>query len=120
MENPFPTEFEDVLSSYQSIAYDGYCGEPVAWGYKIIRYIGPERFDELRRIANLEYFGEWCVVVRTLTREEATRLYDEIPSEEFGLKSGWRSTTFGDKRFVSKYHRPQKGDSFNKIFFSNL
>jgi hypothetical protein len=30
-----PVGFEDALSPFGPCIFDGYCGEPIAWGYKI-------------------------------------------------------------------------------------
>ncbi len=96
-----------MLSSYQPIAYDPYCGEPVAWGYKIVKPLPAKEFQELRKISTVEYIDCWCVLIRTLTRRRAITLYGEVTTEEFGPKGDWQCTTFGEKIFVSKYFCPE-------------
>jgi hypothetical protein len=83
---------------------DGWCGEPIGWGFRITRHLGEERFRELAKFGNLECLsssGQWVVMTRKLTREEAAQKYGEITNEEFGPRGGWRSVTFGDKKFIN-------------------
>lgn len=102
-----PTGFEGDLGSYGIAFYDGNCGEPIAWGFKIIRRLGDERFNELRKFGPLEcIYPDWYLVTKTLSREEAIKKYGDIKEEVFGPKGGWKSVTFGEKKFVSKLLKP--------------
>jgi len=92
--------FEDALGPYEVQSYDAYSGEPVAWGFKIIKRLGEDRFNELREKAELEcVYPDWFVVSKKLTREEAIQLYGPVTHEEFGPRGGWKYIEFGDKRF---------------------
>lgn len=92
--------------------HDGWCGEPVAWGFRIIRHLGEELFGQLGKNGHLECIdgirSSWALVAKTLSREEAVTLYGEITDEVFGPRGGWKSTTFGSKKFISKYLKPKK------------
>ena len=105
-----PKAFEKELSVYEAVLFDGWCGEPVAWGFKIRCYLGNDRFDELRNYGNLEYcdINVWALVIKTLTRKKAIEKYGSITDETFGPRGGWKSTTFGENKFVSKFLKPEK------------
>lgn len=107
-----PFGFENYLSEYGDVLFDGYCGEPVAWGFKIVTYLGEERFRELGKYGKLEcidpFKSSWALVTKTLNREEAIELYGSITEEVFGPRGGWKSTTFGNKIFTSKFLKPEK------------
>ena len=106
-----PTEYENDLSNFGAVIYDGGSGGPIAWGFKIVRHLGEERFQALWKYGRLECVGssgQWVVVTKYITREEANEKYGEITNEEFGPRGGWRSVTFGDKTFISDILRPPK------------
>ena len=104
-----PTGFENDLSGYQVVAYDACCGEPVAWGFKVIRHLGDERFNLLRSKYNLEYVSNgWVLIVKELTRDEAMQKYGAITAEEFGPRGGWKSVVFGEKKFFSKQLKSER------------
>ncbi|MFB6457071.1 hypothetical protein ACE38W_17505 [Chitinophaga sp. Hz27] len=54
MNNSIPAGYENELSDYQSVITDNWCGETIAWGFKIIRHLGDERFHQLRKYGQLE------------------------------------------------------------------
>jgi hypothetical protein len=104
-----PEGYENDLGSYGLVASDRICGEPIAWGFKLVRHLGDDRFNNLRKFGILEcYHPNWYLIVKTLTREEAIEKYGPITNEEFGPRGGWRSVTFGNKKFGSDYLRPPK------------
>lgn len=99
-----PIGYENELSSYQAILFDSWCGEAVAWRFKIIKYLGEERFNDLHQYGELVYTDlDWAIVMKSLTRLDAKEKYGEITEEIFGPKGGWKSVTFGDKKFCSKH-----------------
>ncbi|WEK34678.1 MAG: hypothetical protein P0Y53_19505 [Candidatus Pseudobacter hemicellulosilyticus] len=112
MEPRKPAGFEDSLSSFGAVIFDSYCGEPVAWGFKLTNYLGEDLFNELGKHGRIVcvdgYKSVWALVIKTLSREEAATLYGEITNEEIGPRGGWKSTTFGQKTFVNPYLRPEK------------
>lgn len=112
MEHQKPSSFENYLSAFEPVMYDSWCGEPVAWGFKIIKHLGEDLFRELGKHGQLEcidgFKSSWALVVKTLSREESVVLYGEITDEIFGPRGGWKSTTFGNKKFVSKFLKPEK------------
>jgi len=105
-----PLGYEEFLSNYQVVLFDGWCGEPIAWGFKITHHLGEERFENLRRYNNLYCAGagSWVVIIKTLTRQEAIEKYGAITEEVFGARGGWKSATFGQNKFLSTYLRPEK------------
>lgn len=112
MEFQKPSGFENYLSEFEPIMYDGWCGEPVAWGFKIVRRLGEDLFRELSKHGQLECIdrltSSWALITRTLSREEAVIRYGEVTDEVFGPRGGWKSTTFGNKKFISKFLKPGK------------
>lgn len=105
-----PKGYESMLSDYQVVAVDAFCGEPVAWGFKIIAHLGEELFENLRQYGSLKCIdmGKWVLVVKSLTRAEAEEKYGPVTEEIFGPRGGWKSVTFGEKKFSSEYLRPER------------
>lgn len=107
-----PSELGEYLSEYGCVIFDGYCNEPVGWGFKIMVYLGEEKFIELGKYGKLEcingFKSLWVLVTKTLSREKAIELYGPITNEVYGPRGGWKSTTFGDKRFIRSYLMPEK------------
>ena len=98
-----PAGYENDLAPYAPCLFDSACGEPVAWGFKILRRLGDDRFNALAQFGKLECsYPHWFLIVKELTREEAVAKYGAISAEEFGPRGGWKSITFGDKKFLSK------------------
>jgi hypothetical protein len=102
-----PEGFESHLSNYKTCYYDQACGEPVGWGFEIVRRMSPERFQALSEFGILECAFPRCfLIVKQLTRMEAIEKYGAITAESYGPRGGWRSVTFGETRFISKALRP--------------
>lgn len=98
-----PPGYETDLSEYKPCLFDSCCGEPVAWGFEIVRRLGEDRFEALRQFGSLQYGdSKWFLITRELTRAEAIDNYGPITAEEFGPRGGWKSVTFGNKRFFSR------------------
>ncbi len=110
MEHKKPEGFEKELSDYGVVLYDSFCGEPTAWGYKILTFLGEDRFGLLYEYGEprCASMGVWVLVIKTLTREEAIEKYGVITEEVFGPRGGWKSVRFGEKIFISPYLRPAK------------
>jgi hypothetical protein len=109
--NEIPPGFEDVLSSYGPVLIDMDCGEPIAWGFKIHKYLGPERFESLRKFGHLQciVMGEWALVTKWLTPDEARAKYGEVTRIETGPQGGFRSVTYGMRTFMNRRMRPSRG-----------
>ena len=98
-----PKKFEDSLSDYGPKIFDSWCGEPVGWGYKIIKHLGDERFSELKECGEMNcIYPNWYLITKKLTREDAIKKYGEVTDKELGPRGGFISITFGDKKFGSK------------------
>lgn len=104
-----PKGFESVLGAYGPRLYDGYCGEPIRWGWLITRRLGPEWNDLSRAAHELGYslecadYGKWYVEAKRLTVDEAVKKYGKVKEILTGPRGGWRSITFGDKKFISDF-----------------
>ena len=103
-----PEGYEDDLGPYGPVSFDAHCGEPVSWGFKITRRLGEPRFNWLRNNYAMDCHGpgEWVVVTSRLRPEKAVEKYGPVTDVEWGPRGGFRSVTFGDKKFVTKDLRP--------------
>ena len=111
LREEIPEKFKSYLGEFGPQLFDSGCGEPVAWGYPIIKHLGEPLWAELGQHGRLEYGspgklnGTWVLVTKTLTREEAISKYGPVTNEERGPRGGFRSVTFGTKIFFSRYLR---------------
>jgi hypothetical protein len=97
------TNFDNCLSSRTVEIFDSSCGEPIKWGRQLIKQLGTDDFSTLYVNNTIEYISNcWYIIDRVLTRTEAIEKYGEITNEEFGPRGGWKSITFGNKKFISK------------------
>jgi|SRR5450755_394042 len=97
-----PQEYESDLSEFKACLFDGNCGEPIAWGFELKKRLSDERFEALQQFGALECsYPHWFLIVRALSRHEAIAKYGEVTGEEFGPRGGWKSVTFGTKKFVT-------------------
>lgn len=111
-----PKGYEDSLGEYRVCLVDGYCGEPIAWGYKIIRHLGQERFSALRRTYHLECaYPNWYVITKALGHKQAKKKYGKITAQERGPRGGWKSVTFGEKTFIDRYVAPERQSFIDHI-----
>lgn len=106
MNTQKPVGFEQYLSGFKPCIFDSWCGEPVAWGFEIYGSPDAQKFAELRAYGEIEsirgrYDMTWYLITKSLTRQEAIEKYGPITNEEFGPRGGWKSVTFGDKKFIS-------------------
>jgi len=93
-----------MMGSFAPQLFDGTCGEPIGWGYKILEYLGDENRHEIQKYGILHCcYPNWYLITKKISREEAEKTYGKITNEEFGPRGGWRSATFGDKTFSSKF-----------------
>jgi len=107
-----PVGYEDCLSEFGPQIYDAYCGEPIGWGFEIKKRIGDERFNALGKLGELKCVNDshtlspsWYLITKKLTRQEAIEKYGDVTDEEYGPRGGWKSVTFGKKKFISKWLR---------------
>ena len=101
-----PNELKKYLGNYGEQIFDAWCGEPIGWGYEIVKHCSDDIWEELKNYGDLECcYPTWFLITHKLTREEAENKYGGITDEEFGVRGGWKSITFRDKKFCSKYLR---------------
>ena len=104
MNENIPEDLKKYLGSYGEQLFDGWSGEPVCWGYPIVSRAGKENWKRLGQLGELMCsYPNWYLITKKLTREEAIEKYGAITDEEFGPRGGWKSVTFGDKKFSSKF-----------------
>ena len=98
-----PLGYETELGPYGPCIFDGWCGETIAWGFRIVSRLGDDRFNALMGHGSVECVGgDWFLIVRKLTRSEAAGKLGDVTDEEFGPRGGWKSVTFGETKFISR------------------
>lgn len=106
-----PEGCEAVLSEYSPVVFDGICGKPVGWGFRLLSRLGEDRFNALAAFGKLECLGgwpsKWVLVVKELTPEQAKIEYGSITHVELGPRGGFRSVTFGETRFCTRRLDPR-------------
>jgi hypothetical protein len=105
MEKP-PAGYETDLSEYGPCIYDN--NEVIAWGFKILRHLGEERFQNLNNYGCLECldWGEWILVTKKLTPEDAIKKYGPITKQERGPNGGYQGTYYGKTLLSHKWLKP--------------
>jgi hypothetical protein len=97
-----PAGYADDLNGYGPCIFDN--GEPIGWGFRVARHLSDERFEALRKHGALECIsmGQWALVVKWLTIDEAIEKYGKVTNEDRGPLGGFRSVTFGTKTFYNR------------------
>jgi hypothetical protein len=106
-----PAELRSFFGAYGPQFYDGYCGEPVAWGHPVLKRMDDARWQEASEYGDLQcahLSGRWFLITKWLTVQEAQEKYGEVKNLELGPRGGFRTATYGDKRFASKRLDPRK------------
>ncbi len=73
--------------------------------------MGEERWTKASEYGKLECAhetGDWYLITKVLTPEEARAQYGEVTDLELGPRGGFRGVTFGSKKFGSKRLDPRK------------
>ena len=89
---------------------DSSCGEIVATGHILIAPAGEEHFNELKTYGEMHFIepGKYALLTKKMTRMEAVEKFGEVTAEEFGPRGGWKSVTFGEKKFTSKVFKRER------------
>jgi hypothetical protein len=106
-----PAELRSAFGSYDICIHDGYCGEPIGWGFRLHRYLGETQWAEAGKYGELVFGGElgkWLLITKWLTPSEAIEKYGDVTEIERGPRGGFRSVVYGGKRFLSKRLDPGK------------
>jgi len=104
MDNTGLAKFEEYLGGYGPQLYDGWGGEPVAWGRKIVRHMGDELFAELRQLGQLECsYPNWFFIDKTLSLKDAIKKYGKPKKIVTGPRGGTRTITLGKTTFSFKH-----------------
>ena len=116
---PLPDDLKVYFSDFKACVFDGGCDEPVAWGYEPRQWLGPDLWRELEekygmwhctpRGDTLELLllgrtpiseGQWYLITKYLTLEEAKEKYGSEVQYERGPRGGFRSMTVGGRQFL--------------------
>jgi hypothetical protein len=71
-----------------------------------LKHLGDEKWSEISKYGGLEcnhgYPSTWYLITKNLTPQEAIEKYGKPTEYITGPKGGFRSITFGKKKFMSK------------------
>ena len=117
--NPLPPSLKEHFGDYAAWVVDGWCGETIGWGYKPLHYMGESLWDEAKKHGDWHCFkqGDWVLIIRWLTPEEAEKQYGKISHIETGPQGGFKSVAYGEKTFVSSHLVPRS--SMETEFWAN-
>ena len=95
------------IGSYKECFFDSNCGEPIAWGYQILRRMSDDDYADVRRHFAIEYAHDSLpacqfIIVKLLSYKEVVDKYGEQTDLVLGPRGGFKSVTFGSKRFISR------------------
>jgi len=94
---------DGYLSSFKPCFFDSWCGEPVSWGYEILKRMGDDMWAETSHLGRKECAygsgGNWYLITKYLSKEEAISKYGEVTKTDRGPRGGYRSETYGLKTF---------------------
>jgi hypothetical protein len=106
-----PAELREALGEYGGQISDGFSGETIGWGYKILRRLGEERWAEAGTFGDLECMqpsGQWYLITKWLTPREAIEKYGAVNDLVVGPSGGFKSVRYGEKQFGSRRLDPRK------------
>lgn len=106
-----PADLRSFFGAYRPQFYDGNCGEPIGWGHAVLARMGNERWRQASEFGDLQCAypnGDWFLITKWLTPSEARTQFGEVTDLELGPRGGFRSVTYGSKRFGSKRLDPRK------------
>lgn len=111
-----PGYTSEELGDYEACFSDSSCGETVAWGFPILKHLGEEKFEALKKFGTLECRyggpggGKWFLIVKRFTHEQAIEKFGEVTGEERGPRGGFRSRTYGTTKFLSDLTKYSQGE----------
>jgi hypothetical protein len=106
-----PADLRIFFGGYGPQFHDGYYGEPIAWGYEVLARMSEDRWAKASEYGRLECVhetGDWYLITKILTPEEACAQYGGVTDLELGPRGGFRSVTYGSKKFGSKRLDPRR------------
>jgi hypothetical protein len=106
-----PAGFEEDLGPYEPVMFGDDGSEPFAWGHRLLTRLGPDRWAALGEQGRLQCFGSilsprWFLITRLLSPAEAAEKWGP-PSVELGPRGGFRSVSYGGKKFSSRDMDPR-------------
>jgi hypothetical protein len=84
---------------------DSYCGETIAWGHAVLARMGEANWNNAAEYGQLVCDHEssaWFLITKWLVPDEARRQFGEVSAIEAGPRGGFKSVTYGTKRFVAR------------------
>lgn len=119
IEVRLPSSLWKHFSEYGPVAYDGGCGKCIGWGYTPLKHLGEKIWNEADKYGDWICFrvGNWSLITRWLTPQEAIQLCGKITDIESGPQGGFKSVTYGKQKFVSSNLSPP--NELVKAFWAN-
>ena len=108
-----PDDLRKLFGLYGPQLCDAYSGQPISWGYRVLAHLGTKQWAEASQFGVLECAPgnfSWFLITKRLTSDEARTQYGEVTNLELGPRGGFKSVTYGSKRFRSKSLDPRKGE----------
>ena len=104
-----PQGYEEDLSDYGIVAFDGFNRLPIAWGFKILNRLGDSKFEALKSFGDVVcFYPEWALVINYFTTEMAVKIFGDKTNIDRGSRGGFKSITFGEMKFISKHFKNEK------------
>jgi hypothetical protein len=119
MKERLPKILEPYLGPYQVCFCDSYSGEPISWGYPVLKRLGPDLWEQAQQHGTMKcdhgLDGKWYLIARVLTLSEARKQYGDVTHLEIGPRGGFRSVTFGKTKFCAKELDPRRENQSSVI-----
>ena len=89
-----PQYLKEYLSNYDTVLIDAFCKEPIAWGYRIIKHLGEEKWKELYKYGTptclgysetypLSQHANWILITKELTKQDAIDKYGKVKEQGY-------------------------------------
>lgn len=101
-----PEHLKKYFGEYRAVLFDGWCGEPVNWGFEVLSHLGDELWAEASQYGRMECnhsfpHSTWYLILKSLTPEDAKKKYGDITDYALGVRGGFQTVTYGTTKFCS-------------------
>jgi len=106
-----PPDMRQSFGDYGPQIRDGWSGEPIGWGHKLLHHLGEQQWKSATEFGDLEYGGSpglYFLITRWLTPNEAREKYGEVSELKLGPQGGFKGVQYGQTGFLSRRLDPRK------------